>query len=262
MLVDPKQQRFFKANDLKDLFSLSVPDKEGGTETGDLFAGLDNVELTRKEVSAAGNIDLLDKVADYQSQESPEETNDEQDILKSLFDKGVHSALQHDVIVGSTTREILLVEKEASLVASKAVAALKASRQRIRNEQRSSSSGVILPTWTGRFGSTGAPRRFGGGASGGASSASILSNLRDRNLEPVVGGGVESIGDVDINEVDKIQKFLAGREGRRASTKDIVAGFKKGVMKSEEVALFRKMLKGVAEFDKGSKMWTLKREFW
>jgi DNA excision repair protein ERCC-6 len=38
ILKDPKQRRFFKMNDLHDLFSLAGSDAEG-TETGDMFAG-------------------------------------------------------------------------------------------------------------------------------------------------------------------------------------------------------------------------------
>ena len=46
ILKDPKQRRFFKMNDLHDLFSLAGNDAEG-TETGDMFAGTEmnfNVE--------------------------------------------------------------------------------------------------------------------------------------------------------------------------------------------------------------------------
>jgi DNA excision repair protein ERCC-6 len=38
ILKDPKQRRFFKMNDLHDLFSLAGSEIEG-TETGDMFAG-------------------------------------------------------------------------------------------------------------------------------------------------------------------------------------------------------------------------------
>src|ERR1700737_1348440 len=38
ILKDPKQRRFFKMNDLHDLFSLAGGEG-GGTETGDMFAG-------------------------------------------------------------------------------------------------------------------------------------------------------------------------------------------------------------------------------
>ncbi len=37
ILKDPKQRRFFKSNDLYDLFSLAAPDDDGN-ETAELFA--------------------------------------------------------------------------------------------------------------------------------------------------------------------------------------------------------------------------------
>jgi DNA excision repair protein ERCC-6 len=49
ILKDPKQRRFFKMNDLHDLFSLAGSEIEG-TETGDMFAG---TEMSFK--SPAGN---------------------------------------------------------------------------------------------------------------------------------------------------------------------------------------------------------------
>ncbi|XP_068424516.1 DNA excision repair protein ERCC-6 [Clinocottus analis] len=39
VLKDPKQRRFFKSNDIYELFTLSDPDKAQGTETSALFAG-------------------------------------------------------------------------------------------------------------------------------------------------------------------------------------------------------------------------------
>lgn len=39
MLKDPKQNRFFKSNDLYELFTLNSPDVSQGTETSAIFAG-------------------------------------------------------------------------------------------------------------------------------------------------------------------------------------------------------------------------------
>lgn len=39
MLKDPKQRRFFKSNDLYELFTLSSPDAAQSTETSAIFAG-------------------------------------------------------------------------------------------------------------------------------------------------------------------------------------------------------------------------------
>ena len=64
---------------------------------------------------------------------------------------GVHSALQHDNIMNSSSPDYMLVENEADRVAKEAVQALKASRQRCMT----AASGV--PTWTGSSGHSGAP---------------------------------------------------------------------------------------------------------
>lgn len=40
MLKDPKQRRFFKSNDLYELFTLTSPDASQGTETSAIFAGI------------------------------------------------------------------------------------------------------------------------------------------------------------------------------------------------------------------------------
>lgn len=39
VLKDPKQRRFFKSNDIYELFTLSDPDGAKGTETSAIFAG-------------------------------------------------------------------------------------------------------------------------------------------------------------------------------------------------------------------------------
>lgn len=158
VLNDPKQQRFFKSNDMKDLFTLATPDRSGGTETGDLFAGIDDVEVTEKHMKrkrksrekGLKKIEMLDKVDEFKQEQEEEEkspTGGEGEILKSLFDKGVHSALKHDAIINTTSQEAHLVAKEAELIASKAIAALKASRNRIKKQ----GAGIGVPTWTGKF---------------------------------------------------------------------------------------------------------------
>lgn len=39
VLKDPKQRRFFKSNDIYELFTLADPDRTQGTETSAIFAG-------------------------------------------------------------------------------------------------------------------------------------------------------------------------------------------------------------------------------
>ena len=53
ILKDPKQSRFFKSNQLMDLFTYTPPgDKGGTTETGSIFASRAGVEISRKQVKA------------------------------------------------------------------------------------------------------------------------------------------------------------------------------------------------------------------
>jgi len=87
ILKDPKQRRFFKANDLKELFTLGDTgdqdsNKQGGTETGDLFAGMNaEVKLSRdrrkNDTQAVGSKDVRGKEKDKK------EKGKEKDILLS-----------------------------------------------------------------------------------------------------------------------------------------------------------------------------------
>ncbi|KAF9190782.1 hypothetical protein BGZ50_009833 [Haplosporangium sp. Z 11] len=79
----------------------------------------------------------------------------ETNILASLFEtSGVHSALKHDEIMDSAKQEHLIVEREATRVAERAMAALKESRKRRRRQD------LDVPTWTGKSGTAGAPKLF------------------------------------------------------------------------------------------------------
>jgi DNA excision repair protein ERCC-6 len=52
ILKDPKQRRFFKSNDLHDLFTLTSEGSKGQTETGEIFADMDmDVQVKLKKRS-------------------------------------------------------------------------------------------------------------------------------------------------------------------------------------------------------------------
>lgn len=90
-MKDPTQRRFFKNNDLRDLFTLS-DDKEEATETQSLFR-LEN--LTGEE-----------KTGDAGQEEATVEDGEEEldmrsNLLAQLVDnRGMHSVVNHDSIVG------------------------------------------------------------------------------------------------------------------------------------------------------------------
>ncbi|KAG0284696.1 hypothetical protein BGZ96_010963 [Linnemannia gamsii] len=79
----------------------------------------------------------------------------EANILSRLFENsGVHSALKHDEIMDSAKQENLIVEREATKVAERAMAALRESRKRRRRQD------LDVPTWTGKSGTAGAPKLY------------------------------------------------------------------------------------------------------
>lgn len=55
ILKDPKQRRFFKANDLYELFDLGIDDCKGGTETAAIFAGTGS-EVKRSDLKGRSDL--------------------------------------------------------------------------------------------------------------------------------------------------------------------------------------------------------------
>ncbi|KAK9144440.1 hypothetical protein Sjap_004343 [Stephania japonica] len=183
ILKNPQQRRFFKARDMKDLFTLQ-DDREGGsTETSSIFGQLSgemsvieahkNGEDKQKSPSAAAKSPYISDVGCSNDNDTAlgqsgtngkEDTNrkgsEETDILKSLFDAhGIHSAMNHDMIMNAHSEEKMRLEEQASQVAQRAAEALRQSRM-----LRSRDS-ISVPTWTGRSGTAGAPssvsKKFG-----------------------------------------------------------------------------------------------------
>lgn len=126
ILKDPKQQRFFKSNDMHELFTLNInADEEHTTETADLFSGM-GVEIKRKqrkkrrdgekeELLTIEDINKVDQFKDTTGEEEKKKVvkNQDQEILDTLFkNSGVHSALHHDKIFNSSRSEHVIVEKE------------------------------------------------------------------------------------------------------------------------------------------------------
>ncbi|KAF9346592.1 hypothetical protein BGX34_003776 [Mortierella sp. NVP85] len=193
ILKDPKQRRFFKSHDMADLFTLEGEDAVG-TETGGIFQGSEvsiksksskgKAKSSKRGGDSLEELEKLDGVRkvekfkqETESSTLPGGVKDENDelnfksskdgaedrlhessegnILASLFESsGVHSALKHDEIMDAAKPEDLIVEREATRVAERAMAALKESRKRRRRQD------LDVPTWTGKSGTAGAPKAF------------------------------------------------------------------------------------------------------
>ncbi|CAF3418965.1 unnamed protein product [Rotaria socialis] len=162
VLQDPKQRRFFKSNDLHELFRYDDEhdSDDERTETSILLAGT-NSEINLKENynrrkrkrnakfegERVPNLSKIDSKITTNQQDVQNDIDKEKDdyVLSKLFKKSVvHSALQHDTIVDHSINDNVFIEAEAHRYAEEAVKALKKSAQ----ECYSAESGI--PNWGGR----------------------------------------------------------------------------------------------------------------
>eukprot|EP00268_Persea_americana_P030994 TRINITY_DN30080_c0_g1_i4.p1 TRINITY_DN30080_c0_g1~~TRINITY_DN30080_c0_g1_i4.p1 ORF type:complete len:1228 (+),score=289.36 TRINITY_DN30080_c0_g1_i4:235-3918(+) len=204
ILRNPQQRRFFKARDMRDLFTLQDDGEGGSTETSNIFSqlsgdvqvGIQNDTHDKREsigamregtkscthgTSSSKGKEKADLKGKEKADHSDGEVDEETNVLKSLFDAhGIHSAMDHDVIMNADDEEKMRLEEQASQVARKAAEALRQSR--ILRSQDS----VSVPTWTGRSGAAGGPsavrRKFGSTV-----NAQLLSSTKP--LEGPSNGG-------------------------------------------------------------------------
>ena len=140
VLKDPRQKRFFKTNDLQELFSFTSVD-DTKTESSALFAGTGS-EIKSKKIngSAIPNLAKVRKnnLPEPEAEKQPKLDKKSDDyVLSKLFkarkkhggQAAIHTALQHDKIVDSNDPDFSLIESEAQRVADEAVKALKESRR-------------------------------------------------------------------------------------------------------------------------------------
>ena len=198
VMKDPRLRQTFQLQDLQDLFSLGDA-KDKSTETSRLFAGSElkpdsTDEPTGEEtaqIRALRGVAALEPLRDsplgdhsgntVDSKRSPtpgttpaaSPPKGDRITAGILAKMGVHTALEHDKIVNGRRQpaaDAAMTEREASRIAAESARAL----QRAETVARSTPAGV--PTWTGQFGTAGAPASAGA-ANAGPSSSSILAGL-------------------------------------------------------------------------------------
>ncbi|KAG0204914.1 hypothetical protein BGX28_003293 [Mortierella sp. GBA30] len=197
---------------------------------------VEKFKLPRESSSLPGGVvkDEEDEELEFKRDKAPNadaaHESTENNILTSLFESsGVHSALKHDDIMDSAKQEHLIVEREATRVAERAMAALKESRKRRRRQD------LDVPTWTGKSGTAGAPKmflmqqqdqerqnqssspkpRFGTANTFNPSVASALPGKFGRSPE-AAGKGIQSgIGSSSGSKVASSSSLLAGMIERK-----------------------------------------------
>jgi DNA excision repair protein ERCC-6 len=278
ILKDPKQKRFFKTNDLYELFSYASID-EKSTETSALFAG------TGSEIP---NLHKVKKKSHKEEKKVDKKSDDY--VLGKLFNSKknksfIHAAVEHDKIVESAESDFALVEVEAERVAKEAVRALKESRKFCHTAQ----SGI--PNLPGaRFGSlskivdtkaTNSSSSQSSSASGRAmSSKSLLDRIKSRTEgyhqeKSVIDNKftlkkpkqtTEPTNPIDrsVNISNMIRDYFSTNTSKHVygiRTKQIVEFFKDKI-KTEESAKFKAILKEICTLNKDSGTWSLKNEFY
>ncbi|KAJ3122319.1 hypothetical protein HK098_002942 [Nowakowskiella sp. JEL0407] len=313
ILKDPMQKRFFKNDSLHDLFSFTEDGETGETETGCLFKDV-NAEITKDSVTGGDGVEVegLDMIEEFNvGNNDPEgekdtpaagtSANADSKILQSLFsESGIHSVLQHDLIMDATKPEKVLIEKEAAKIANEALTVLRLDRKRLNAERE----GRFEPTWTGVSGSVGnldvsQPRfgkksaaagssstrsevKFGGGQVSGFSalsrtqsngapfSSDILSSLSQRtvgssssssNSAPMYPQhGEENTEHLGL--LKRIVEFFKRQPEHQLEAEAIVEEFKDEV-EGDMIPVFRQLLKGIATLerdDDARKIWVLKED--
>lgn len=313
ILKDPKQKRFFKMTDMYDLFTLGDDDVKGTETADlfdadeATFDGIKerktrfksrptNIKNIKNKETYEGDQDFIDaaKIAglagfeqykdenvkeksmfdDDDSRVNNETNSGDSKIMSDIFKKtGIHSAVQHESIMDKgnannvSSTSAVLINDEATRIANEAVNALKESRKLTK------STGINVPTWTGKFGAAGrlknnskkrkigvtsanSPLRSTSVTTNPTSSNAILANLK-RKKEIAKKKPVSKSQDL----ITQLSKYMASVEGNFSKSSDILDNLDIDFSDKKTVEVIRNMLKGICTWDKERKGWVLKSEF-
>ncbi|KAF8006362.1 hypothetical protein BT93_K0608 [Corymbia citriodora subsp. variegata] len=257
ILKNPQQRRIFKARDMKDLFTLNDDGESGTTETSNIFSQLTEDVIVIAQQSARQDKGKVPIVAASQEgdcssslagksntgssrKRGKERVNDdsgevdgEANILRGLLEAhGIHSAVNHDIIMNAHDEEKIRLEEQASQIAQRAAEALRQSRM-----MRSHDS-VSIPTWTGKSGMAGAPssakKKFG------TTVSSKLNNNSKRSSDESSSNGTSNgiVAGVLAGKALSSAELLAkirGNQQRALSSAELGSGSGSGDLRGPDV---------------------------
>ncbi|EEP77353.1 hypothetical protein UREG_02202 [Uncinocarpus reesii 1704] len=308
ILKDPKQRQTFQMSDLHDLFTLG---NDGPTETSRLFQDADvtfnegndsakaaekpqpvQTEQEEDKISRVAGVTSLEKYesetstpagTDAATKAAPASSSDSR-LMETIFARsGVHSAIEHEQIIGGRKRGVKadpkIIEAEAKRVAAQAAEELLKAQKVARTVP------VGTPTWTGQFGTAGRPEErnaplgtvpvYAGGNGprrtvGGPSSASIIANLTNRAVGHQSSSGRNSPVRSGANSprgkdfMAMIRDYIIA-QGGAVYTQMLVDHFNRFCDSPRATAEFKEMLRTIAVLEKtGSQArgkWVLKPEY-
>ncbi|KAF2205975.1 DNA repair and recombination protein RAD26 [Delitschia confertaspora ATCC 74209] len=311
VLKDPSQQQTFQMSDLYDLFTLGTEAADGQTETGHLFKGsevkFDDQSATTiptppnaedEQIKSLIGIHHTEAVqvenpapasdGDASKAATGEEGKSDDRLLSSIFARsGVHAAIEHDKVVGSTNSRKRKVEADPKFIAREAKRYAAEAAEALRKaEEVAKNIPIGVPTWTGEQGEAGRPQppppRFGGGRGGmlggrggrgGPSSMGVLANLavrQGRGNTPSSSSTPQSSRASTPTRprgrqmLEMIRDFLSVHGGV-VPTQMLIDHFDRYCRAPGAEAEFKELLKTVARFEKGARAqrgrWILKDEW-
>ena len=224
ILQDPRQRRLFSQRDLRDLFTLK-------DDTGSVRGGSDGVTDTGALTKGAG-------VIDPDEEPSEETLKDDQETLEQVMkSKGLAGIFDHNFVEQDCRQKSTSVremEDRAKEVAKEAARALQLSVQASE-----------LP----------ADSRFCSDRAVNNTSVSLLASLRQRQQAVETGGEMAPPSEEAKLYAKLLSRIKAFLRGRSPSTDDVMTAFS-DVTSSKDVAVFRSLLKSVADVQNGK--WYLK----
>lgn len=300
VLKDPRQKRFFKTNDLYELFSYSALENNevSTTETSDIFCGTGSeVKIKKKKKSKNKSIDgelvpNLDKKLDYNASSNDDEERQKQiqedkqkddyvlsKLLKVKHGKAkIQTALHHDKIVDSSEPDYALVESEADRVAQEALKNLRQSRSLCNSAEsgRPNLVGIRFGNKT-KFGFTNISSSSASDdslksnfSSEAMSSASLLNRIKARNnvvvnLDDNQKAKISEPGDKFTNLAKELREYLLFNSSNhlKATTEEIVQYFG-NKLENYDSAKFKAILKQMCVFSREKNnigTWQLKNEY-
>lgn len=271
ILSDPKQKRFFKINELQDLFSLGGEsghaieelDQEVQRHTSSLKSSKTQESDDFEKVVGMAGVSKLESFYSGKENKEQSQTEDERLIEGLLGESNIENAATHEAVVDSHSKaSTTIVEKEAAKIADEALNALRKSRKATRKFS------VGTPTWTGKFGQAGKTEKRVKKAKAQplTGSSAILANFRNaqqqaKKLPAESSAYDESSSDINESLLRKLQIFLNTRPGFFAPSLDVIEHAGVQLKDREETIKVRALLKSIATFDKDQKGWVLNEEF-
>ncbi|AAS52620.2 AEL065Cp [Eremothecium gossypii ATCC 10895] len=258
VLSDPKQKRFFKMNELHDLFSF------GPGAASDSFASeIEQQTASLRRQPAAHGTDDYDSVQRFEGVSKLEgffnakdradrEKDEDARLMDGLLGGGsLATAVHHDSVVQAhATPSDDIIAREAALVARNALAALRKSRALTKNYD------VSTPTWTGKFGQAGRVKKKR--RQPATSSAAIITALGN---PPPATTPASTMSEEHARSLAQMRDFLQAQPGYFSTSVALIEHTGLKILTKQDLTQTRALLRTIATFDKTRSGWILKEEF-